>query len=221
MRENRDVKVESSIPVQTRVSIVSLAKLMNYWELSGYPMKTMSQLLAWSIDLLIEVLVANNAMNDNIDTIEKAYQLLRMRGVLQKSLKNRALKKIHASLSFESLRQEGIDPRNYVPQQYNTLHRNTSVKPYQGTVSTGKFSDGIDEAFERLDEENRKDRKETIQADIEKAKESGLVIEKGLREDMSDEEIDEYERKREDEQLKLINQDLTEEDMKRLIVKDK
>ena len=141
MGEER-VKVlgESSVPVQSRVSVISLAELDMYWIEEGYNIKTMSQLISNSLGLLCEVLRANSILPKSIDSVVEANRHLEIRGLHQKGMKSRGFKKLGAAITFESLREQGIDPEQYASRQFNRLHRKpnkhtgeaSSVEPYEG-----------------------------------------------------------------------------------------
>lgn len=197
----RDRDVEASLPVQSRISLITLANLDIYWTRSGYNIATMSRLVSWSLELLWEILVANNQGKENITTAAEADRYLEMRGLRQKSLKKKGIKKLSTAISFESLRQEGVDPRNYVPQQHKMLHRSNSVKGFTGEVrAVSNNLDIIEEAIEKA----RRMKEEERERELEEATQGHI-----LKEKMSDAEMDEYEeyqRKKDEEQLRLLNE---------------
>jgi len=175
-RMSRTVKEESSVPVQSRVSFMSLAKLHAYWVGEGYSIRTMSQLVGWSIDLLCEVLEANEKMPMQIKTLAEAHSYLQCHDLYQKSMRERALKKIGTALRFESMRSVGEDPKDVVPVQHSMMHGRTAVVP-DNVVSTGSISDEEWERIQkRIREEDEKDRAAQVKSAVEIAKTSGLVV---------------------------------------------
>lgn len=171
------LRQESSIPVQTRVSIVSLAELDLYWFREGHSIRTMSQLISWSLDLLREVLEANGKVPGEFDTVAKAHQYLQARGLYQRGMKERGIKKISTALRFESLREEGLDPRSVAPIQHNILHRKGSVEPLEGKVDSGYTTDDEWEKMqEKIKEENEKDMKKAKEDAIIAARKAGLIV---------------------------------------------
>ena len=122
-------KIETSIPVQGRISLVSLAELDTYFERAGYRIRTMSQLLSWSVELLCSTLKTNKVDIEHFDSIVEANRYLETKGLYQPSMRDRGFKKLGNALRFESLREEGTDPRNDVPHQYNIVHNSHSVEP--------------------------------------------------------------------------------------------
>ena len=58
-------KQETSIPVQSRTSIISLAELAKYWETTEYDIRSMSQLISWSLDLLRDILKSNESIESS------------------------------------------------------------------------------------------------------------------------------------------------------------
>jgi hypothetical protein len=178
MKMSKEVKQESSIPVQSRVSFMSLAKLHMYWIGEGYVIRTMSQLVGWSVDLLCEVLEANEKMPGEIDSLAKAHQYLQVHGLYQGSSKKIAMKKIGTALRFEALREHGIDPKSHIPLQHKMLHRETSVEPLDCIVGagTGMSDEEWEEIQRRIREEEVKEMKEATGNAIKAAKAAGLVV---------------------------------------------
>lgn len=175
---NKEIKQESSIPVQSRVSFMSLARLHMYWVREGYSIKTMSQLVSWSVDLLCEVLEANEKMPEDIDSLAKAHRYLQIHGLYQGSTKKLAMKKIGTALRFEALREHGIDPKSHIPLQHKMLHKEGSVEPLECMVDAGRGTS--DEEWERIQErikeENEKDRIAQIKTAVGIARASGLTV---------------------------------------------
>ena len=129
---NKEVKQESSIPVQARVSLIDLARLVLYWEEQGYSVRSMSQLVGWSLSLLSEVLGNNKLVYDGDMSLVNAKEVLSKRDLFQKSLKERSFKKIGAAIRMEGLREIGIDPEKVDNADYNILHNKHSVQPFEG-----------------------------------------------------------------------------------------
>ena len=128
MDEREMMKVESSIPVQGRVSIVTLAELEIYWKSKGVYINTMSQLLSWSVDILREMLHANKMLPEVVHTVADAHKHLEGVGLYQKSLKKRSMMKIANAMTFENMRMEGIDPKQYSERAYKMTHNSNSVR---------------------------------------------------------------------------------------------
>jgi len=179
MDMSKEVKQESSIPVQTRASFMSLAKLHVYWTLEGYEIRTMSQLVGWSVDLLCEVLEANGKMPAEISTLAEAHRYLQTHGLYQKSLKERSMRKIGTALRFETMRGHGENPSNVAPVQHRMLHKKNSVEVLDNPVSSGQGTSNND--WERIQskikEANEKDTQEAIRQATQNAKDGGLIVE--------------------------------------------
>ena len=141
-------KQEASVPVQTRVSVVSLAELGSYWETETYDIRTMSRLIAWSLDLLCEILRTNGKLPIAFEGIAEANRWIEEKGLYQRSLKKRAFDKIGTAIKFESLREQGFDPKEVVRDQYNMIHKPTSVEPYTGRVASNRLREAT-EIFEK------------------------------------------------------------------------
>ena len=126
---DREGSVERSVPVQSRVDFITLAELALYFERLGTPPRTMSQLISWSLDHLVHGWSEAGLLDRCIEDSEHAMEVLSVRGLLQRSMLKRSMKKIHNAIAFENLRKEGVDPRGYAPVMYDTIHNTNSVKP--------------------------------------------------------------------------------------------
>lgn len=124
----RGVRVESSLPVQSRVSIVDLARLDMFWrEEESVVMRSMSQLVSWSVSALCDLLEANGLVRKGLG-VREAHEYLKERGLYQKSVLKRGRKKITAAVQLETLRRQGSDPETHAPKQHGYLHNKHSVK---------------------------------------------------------------------------------------------
>ena len=129
--QSYEEKQESSIPITSRVSILELAELDMYWSSGGYRPKSMSQLVSWSISLLCDALKNSGKMPAEARSLTEANNYLEERNLYQKSLKKRSMRKMSTALCFENLRNEGINPKDFVPQQHNMLHNERSIRPLE------------------------------------------------------------------------------------------
>lgn len=143
MSERIEKKAEASIPVQARVNIMGLANLEMYWTSEGYQIRTMSQLIGHSIELLCEILRANQKFERELNTVADANRYLISRGLYQESMRNRSFNKIGKAILFENMRAEGASPEIYANRQYKTLHRlpdeygkPSTVEPFAGKVDS-------------------------------------------------------------------------------------
>lgn len=137
MKQTNEERQETSIPVVTRVSIVDLAKLANFWEEKKYVIRTMSQLVAWSIELLVNELEANEFIPDSDYSLAYVHRDMNRRGLIQRSMSKRTESRIRMAMGFESLREEGVDPRSYSPTAYRNMHQPQSREPLPEAL--GKF----------------------------------------------------------------------------------
>ena len=138
---DRMTKQESSIPVQSRTSIISLAELARYWETSEYDIRSMSQLISWSLDLLRDILKANEMIgaNDEIESIVEARDYLVENGLWQQKVAKRAFTKIGNAVRFQGFRDLGENPETRDEMSkigHNLMHNKHSVSPYRDRVST-------------------------------------------------------------------------------------
>ena len=164
----REIKQEASMSVQSRISATTLAELDAYWMSEGKHIKTLSQLVSWSLDLLTEILWANRKLRYRVESIVEARRYLLERELCQPSLHERGFDKMGTAVKFEGMREEGIDPSKEVRigkfvdnqttlRQYNMLHNKNSVQPFMGKVDSDEVRRGV-EIMESLPKnENRSD----------------------------------------------------------------
>jgi hypothetical protein len=169
------VRQESSVPVQSRVSIVTLAEMVKYWESAGVMIETMSQLVSWSVDLAREILVANEKIEE-VNSVEEAHRELEERRLYQRGMKGRSVRKIANAMTLGSLRMEGVDPESYASRQYNMVHKVGSVRVFKGKVVSDKVAHAL-ETYEKLygsvegeTEEERENRMKTVNEVLEQNK---------------------------------------------------
>uniref|UniRef100_A0A6H1ZBK4 Uncharacterized protein n=1 Tax=viral metagenome TaxID=1070528 RepID=A0A6H1ZBK4_9ZZZZ len=165
--EDRELKQERSVPVQSRVDIKTLAEMDIYWESIGVRVRSMSQLVSWTVDLCRSILVANDKLPMILESSADGNNRLEERGLYQRRMRERAAKKIHASLMFENLRFEGIEPKDRTPMHYNVVHNERSVEPFTGRVKTpgsGQFEEEArrmtEKALKIYEEKKESERKE-------------------------------------------------------------
>jgi len=154
---DRETRKESSIPVQSRISIVDLAKMDLYWQrVENESMRTMSQLVSWTLSAMVEVIESNGKMPKGIESVVEAHRYLTARGLYQKSLRDRSKSRISAAMGFESLRKQGIDPALASSMAHSVVHSKKSIDVYEGS--------GVDwdEIGKRVEEEKERDVEQTI-----------------------------------------------------------
>jgi hypothetical protein len=171
-----EVRQESSIPVQTRINLKNLANLDIFWTEEGYSMKTMSQLVGWSIDLLVDILSNNGKMVNKVKSLAEGNRYLAMRGLYQKGMYKKGREKLATSIRFESMRNEGLDPETVTPGQYKVIHNKGSIRPMRDVVHIGKFNELIDEAFRRNDEERKAELIRLKIETIKDARSAGAIV---------------------------------------------
>jgi len=160
--DEREMKQEASISVQSRVDIRTLANLSINWEESGVTVSSMSQLISWSLELLLDTMKKSGVLKKVVESVSEANQYLNIKGLYQKGLHERSRRKISNALEFENLRFEGIDPKTYVSRHYNTVHNRRSVdvpsvgRPFTGDPKTAEEVRKAVEVYKELEKEDRK-----------------------------------------------------------------
>lgn len=229
MNETKGIREENSVPVESRISIRRLAELDIYWEREGYQIRTMSQLVAWSMELLCTVLEANEKAVE-IETIREAYERLVIRGL---KVKKAGFMKMGAMLRFESMREEGLNPVEYAGAQYAVVNRRNTMSPMPGeakAVYVSPFEEDYRKAQILKEQEEQDRRNKEVENAVKDRKDRGILAEevnkKNRLENIPDNKasanLTEWEReKRERDYLKALNAPVDEqiEFMKKNMVK--
>ena len=202
-----EVKQERSVPVQSRVDLVLLAKIAKYWETTECSIKSMSQLISWSVELLMDVLVSNNAINDEELSLTEARNYLSNRKLMQRSMEKKGIRKIATAMAFESMREDGVNPEGYVKRQHTVLHNENSVKPYNRGMARSEVCLEDVEMVQKMIAQAREN-KVTVEPEEERSS--------TVKEGMSKEEFEERSRKNEKEVRKRENVPVDVEEMMRL-----
>lgn len=185
---NEDIRREGSVPVQSRVDIRTLAELSQYFAEGGIRVSTVSQLVSWSLEVLIETLRRNEKVGEQKPTIEAAYQYLDSERLMQRGMRS---KKLLKARGWEVLRMEGEDPRVVAAGDYKSIHNNPN---WTGEMSKLKIeSDSVrcrwtDEQWNEMirkgeDEETegkRKRGREEVERHVELARKEGRIDENGM-----------------------------------------
>jgi hypothetical protein len=106
---------ESSIPVQARIDIRTLAKIAKYYDDNEMLPSSLSQLVGLSMDFFWNIIQKNLPENPEL-TIEQADNILVNLKMIQPSLRDRYQGKLFKAKTFENLRIEGIDPKEFIAQ---------------------------------------------------------------------------------------------------------
>lgn len=168
---------ESSVPLSSRVDMKVLAELDKYWMSQGYTIRTMSQLVSWSLGLLCQVLESNEKVSA-VESVREANEWLVGRNLYQATTRKRGFMKIGSALRFESMREEGVDPREVAPEQFNTVNRKNSVQPMPKEAGPAPGS-GYQSPFEADYEKARIEAAKNELSEIEKSKRE--IIERAIK----------------------------------------
>ena len=190
------VKQESSLPVQSRVDIRTLANLLIYWETSSASIRNMSQLLSWSLEMFQQVLITNGKLPEVIESVARANEVLIERGLYQPGLRKRGKEKLLNAIRFENLRIEGEDPEQYVPQHYNKIHNPHSVRQiYEMKEELRKIKERKEHSRRLIEEAKLKD-KERQQVEYD---ENGVVIQETTRKGVCQKGVDKWDSNEEEQ----------------------
>jgi hypothetical protein len=160
-------KQESSIPVQSRVSIVTLAELASYWEREDRNIKTVSQLVSWSLYLLSEILTTNGMLGKE-PSIEEARRYMMEKGLYQRGMETRGYQKLGNAIRFQRMREDGENPQNSANpvdrNAYSMLHRApnrfngkpSSVEPFTGKVGNSLVTQEMIDTYNNMKDEDIK-----------------------------------------------------------------
>ena len=167
-----EAKIEGSIAVQARIDLRCLASLDYYWTTNSFNIKSMSQLVGWSIELCLEMLLSQGGAKKKFETLAEAYSWIEGRGLHQKSMKKRGIKKLVTAMGFEELRANGEDPEDYARSKFRQIHESNKGRqefvPFQEGMMKMTEADykpiisdeEWDRAQERIKEEEEKEARE-------------------------------------------------------------
>ena len=154
-------RVESSLPVQSRIDPRDLASMLDFYIGKGYQINSISQLVSWSVNLCVEALCTAGLYERSITDINEAYRMLEIHGLRQKSMSKVANKRLLSAKGFNELRIEGSDPKFESPSEYKRIHNRKTFDDQPVALDDGskeRRMSAIDRAFERIEEEKKKER---------------------------------------------------------------
>lgn len=168
---SKESRAEATMPIGSRVDLVTLANLIIFWENQGMAIKSVSMLVSWTLDAFMMIMENSGKMEHGVKTLEVAYQVLEDKRLLQKGMKKRMSAKFMKSRAMENLRLDGLDARSHGGRFYEELHPRNEVEasPFGGRGSK-KDRDFIDKAVEKYHELEEGDR----DADVERQKERAI-----------------------------------------------
>jgi hypothetical protein len=154
--------------MQSRVDVRTMAELDKYFESKGFRINTVSQLISSSLELLREVLVNNGVIGETIDDVMEAYRHMQEVGLIRRKMKERIGSRMHTAASFQELRAEGVEPKDYAPEQFSRVHNRDKqvaqpvVKSNRSQVNKVIDDDMWEKAQKRIMEEAKKETRERI-----------------------------------------------------------
>jgi len=203
---------ESSISVQSRVSVIDLARLDWFWSKQGVQMRSMSQLVNWSLMEMADQLVKQGHMGDEVmSSVLSAHKYLQTRGLYQRSHAKRSGSRLAMAIKFESMRKAGLDPEREHPRAHGQIHNEYSIESHAGPDYKEMISQS--EWDEIKKERQRAKHEEYVRAKeqtLKDACESGVIVDhytgakcripgEGFTPGTRSEELDKYDEAREKE----------------------
>ena len=117
------IRREASVPVSSRIDVRTLAEICSYFISSNVSVRSVSQLVSWSAEMLLDILKDNDKLPRDKPTIEAAYQYLESGGLMQRGMK----RKVASALVYEHLRAEGVNPASYdYANKFKSMHSNNN-----------------------------------------------------------------------------------------------
>lgn len=174
--ERRLMGNERSIPVQSRINVVYLASMLEYFKDEGISIRSMSDLVNFSMEILVDILRCNGKIMMVEISVGEAWEHLERSGLLQPSLKERSARKIASAIALDNLRNENYDIDSMSEEErkslgintiYNTLHRIGSVS------QAPKHKMGVDDIIDEEKRENIRRQQEIVQASLREQERTG------------------------------------------------
>lgn len=173
--ERRLMGVESSIPVQGRIDVKNLVTMVEFFREKGIQPRSMSEVLSFSIECLVDILKVNENISNEM-SIGECWAYLDNNKLIQPSLRKRSIEKIANAIALENIRNEGYDIDSMSEEErkslgintiYNTLHRIGSVS------QAPKHKMGVDDIIDEEKRENIRRQQEIVQASLREQERTG------------------------------------------------
>jgi len=176
------VRVENSIPVQARVDVRTLGNMVLYFSNEGYIVSSISQLVSWSMDLCLEILVKAGYAKDQLTDPSDAYRYMDVMGLRQKSLIRRGMAKTITAKGFNEVRLAGGDPRFENKNRYDQIHNRETFEdmPVEVEVESEGMKGISDMSSKYYTADGKIDRSEDIKRDMERFKANAEIDENGI-----------------------------------------
>lgn len=151
---NKDelIRQEQTINAQGRVNIIELADLAIALKERGIMFSNMSSLLDVIVQTAHWACKQSGYLPWEHEGVSHALNTLKSNGLIQRSLYHRSKKKLETAIAFENLREEGINPLDYVPNQFNVMHNSSAKSGGKIDISKDK-TDEMVETYKRLERE--------------------------------------------------------------------
>lgn len=169
----REKRIESSMSVQGRISLIDLAKIDEYFYTNGHIMSSMSQLLNWTAGQLANLLEVNGVRSE-IKDLRDAVCYLENRGIYKGKLKERDKGRLRIIKGLDNMRLEGGNSYFDAPRLHNTLHNERTVEVFEDKNEivvdedlVASIKDRVKKIRGDLKEENRLIREKTKLAAID------------------------------------------------------
>lgn len=115
------IRREASIPVQSRIDIRTLAEICRYFTENNIDIRSASQLVSWSLEMLVQTLKINDKLPQERPSVQDSYNYLGKEGLMQKRMLQG---KVAKGLAFEVLRIEGESPAEFDSHNHKMIHNN-------------------------------------------------------------------------------------------------
>lgn len=219
--EERVERVERNLPVSARVDLLELANLEVYFRKNGYRVRSLSMLVNWGISLLVDILRENEVLEEGerIEKIADAVKYFELIGLKRRESWGRGKGKLSHAIRFESMRERGIDPEVSAGRQYKVLHKKGREREEVSEEAKGFMEEyGIYdvEVAKKLMAQRKKYLERRKKEEMKKARASGAVEREdreGIREGMSREELDSYDKERDREVVEKENREVEKNEM--------
>jgi|LGOV01.1.fsa_nt_gb cytidylate kinase len=136
-----EIRREAAVPVQSRIDVRTLAEVCEYFRSEGIEVRTVSKLVSWSLEGLVDIIKRNGKLRKDKPSVEEAYQFLDSVGMMQNRMKNS--RKLSQAMGFEQLRYEGVSPKGYNQPVYDAIHNNPNCRgeePPKSSITNSESS---------------------------------------------------------------------------------
>lgn len=155
--DERALAIERTAVASVRVDLVNLALWADWMNKQGVPPKSVNQAVSSALNHVVNLLKSNGQITASV-TLAQAEEMLSSNRLFQRGMYGRRGSKLRTFTSFESMREEGDNPRmsnKLTTQTYEKFHGNDEKVVMPLDVEIGEKKSYSERKVEKLTEEDK------------------------------------------------------------------